>query len=200
MNTKDSWLRCIMGVCIARPLNAIGVTQKTVITVRLVIGLLAALGLALGPTWFSVAAGLFLIGVFLQRADAEFCLLADEVNSVSDRYAYNTNNICNALAFLGLGVGLRFSEFGLLAIVMGLIAGIAAVAFPWLIKRLEIIDGKRSAEFDGVAGVDADDLLLLVPFALWMGWAEALLVVAAFGGSALVGAMYVMHYRKFSSE
>ena len=189
-----------MGVCIARPLNAIGVTQKTVITVRLVIGLLAALGLALGPTWFAVAAGLFLIGVFLQRADAEFSLLVDEIDSVSDRYAYNSNNLCNALTFLGLGVGLRFSEFGLLAILMGLFAGIAAVAFPWLIKRLEIIDGKRSAEFDGVAGVDADDLLLLVPFALWMGWAEALLVVAAVGGSALVGAMYVMHYRKFSSE
>lgn len=199
MKTTNSWLCRITGICIARPLNAIGVTRNSVITVRLVSGVLAALGLALGPAFFSVAAALFLIGVLLQRADAEFALLTAEVDLASDRYAYTSNNICNALAFFGLGIGMRFSEFGLLAIVMGFFAGIAAISLPWLIKRLELIDGKRSAEFDGVAGIDADDLLLLIPFALWLGWAEMLLVVAAFGGSALVGAMYVMHYRKFSS-
>lgn len=194
------WMRRFSGACIARPLAALGVKRDQVTAVRLVLGLLAALALAVGPAWFAVGAGFFLIGLFLERSDGEFARRSEQTKPASDRYALLTYSLSNALVFIGLGIGLRDGIYGLWEIPMGLMAAFALAVLPWLVKRLDAIDGKRSAEFEGMAGIDADDALLLVPVALWAGWAEGLLMVAAFGGTAFVCALYATHFRKFHPD
>lgn len=195
----DSWLRRFSRICIARPVSAIGVTRNQVTAVRLALGFLAAVVLAFGPAWFSVAATLFLLGMLLARSDDELARLKEQACLASERYAFISDSLSNILAFAGLGVGMRASEYGLTAIAMGLMAGFAVAAVPWLVRRLEVIDGRRSDEFDSIAGVDAADVLLIFPIALWAGWAEALLLVAAFAAPTFAVALYMNHYRKFNS-
>ena len=194
---STSWLRRLSGICIGRPLAAIGIKREQVIVLRIVLGVLTALALAIGPSWFAAGAALFLVGLFFERSDGEFSRTSGQIDQVGDRFALITYGATNALAFIGLGIGLRNGIYGLWEIPMGLFAAAGLAVLPWLVKRLETIDGKRSAEFDGIAGIDADDLLFIVPVALWAGYAEGLLMLTAFGGTLFVGALYMTHFRKF---
>jgi hypothetical protein len=165
---------------------------------RLVAGMLAVAAVASGPRGFGVGGALFFSATLLEHAAAELsrargCGVAEPGSRAT------LSVVVSALIFLGLGLGLRGSEFGLGALAMGCMAALAVPAVPWLITRLEAIDGRPSAEFGGVYGLDPEDILLLVPLALWAGWAEALLVVAAFGAAAFASAFYMTHYRKFTS-
>ncbi len=196
----DSWIRRFASVCIARPLNAIGVTRLQLIATRLLLGVLAALLLAVGPAWFSMAAALFLVMILLERSDSGLASFTKQASPPSDRHALIYGSLSNALVFAGLGVGMRDSEYGLTAIAMGLLAAFGVTALPWLVKRLEIIDGARSPEFDGIAGLEPEDVLLLAPVALWAGWAEGVLLVTAFGAGTFACALYLTHYRKFKSN
>ncbi|MGB5831767.1 MAG: hypothetical protein WBG92_07235, partial [Thiohalocapsa sp.] len=121
---------------------------------------MAALALAADPALFSAGAALFLITILLERSYGGIGQATGQAVPASDRYAIISDSLCNSLAFVGLGVGLRNSEHGSAAMAMGLSAGIAVAAGPWLVRRLEIIEGRRSVEFGRVAGMDADDVLL----------------------------------------
>lgn len=197
--TARGLIRRGTGLWLAQPLNTVGVTLDQVTTARLVFGLTAALALAAGPTAFAAGATLLLFGVVLSRCSDSLPRLPERSDPQSERYAFFSDIFANALAFVGLGVGLRLGELGAHTITMGLLAAIAVVFVPLLARRLELIDGRRSPEFDGFAGIDADDVVFLVPIALWLGWAEGLLIIAAFGGIAFAGALYMTHYRKFTS-
>jgi hypothetical protein len=130
-----------------------------------------------------------------------------ESSAASKNYAFYSDVASNSLAFVGIGVGIQASdvllktaEYGFPSpIVLGVLAALASAIVPFLAKRLEIYDGKRSPEFDGVVGFDGDDIVLLVPIMLSIGWGEGLLVVAAAGGIAFAGGLYMAHFRKFHS-
>ncbi|MFK8016045.1 MAG: hypothetical protein AB8G17_11470 [Gammaproteobacteria bacterium] len=196
----SGWVRRFSRHFIAQPLKSIGITQRPVLIVRLAIGVLAALALASGPVYFFVAAGLWLVGIVLERTAAGFEPITPPEHVQINRHALISESVSNALAFVGLGIGMRASEYGDKALLMGLLAALGVALLPWLVRRLERIDGKRSAEFDGVAGLDADDVLFLVPVALWAGMQDALLLVSAVFAPTFVAAIYVTHYRKFSTE
>ncbi len=194
------WLRRLADVCIARPLSALGMTRDQLSSLRIVVGLLAAGMIAIGPSWFPIAGAVFLCGILLARSDDALAILSDQTSPAHQRYAFISQSVANFAAFSALGVGMRSSEYGLKAIAMGLLAAAAAVVIPWLMSRLELADGKRSAEFNGISGVEAEDVVLLVPVALWVGWAQGLLIVTAFGGAAFASALYLTHYRKFTAH
>ena len=164
------------------------------------LGVLAALSFATGPAWFAVGAAIFFIGLLLERSDGEFRHLSGPMSPAVDRFSLITYGLTNALAFIGLGIGLRNGIYGLWEIPMGLFAAFSLCVLPWIIQRLETIDGERSAEFDGIAGIDADDMLFIVPVAIWAGWSEGVMLVVAFGGTAFVSALYLTHFRKFHAK
>ena len=193
-------LRRVSHVLIARPLSKTGVQRDHLTIARLLAGVLAAVMLALGPAGFWLAAPLLVVGVILQRTGSEMSEIIGPNSAASDRCEGLSDSVSNALAFFGLGVGLRFGEHGLATIAMGVFAGIAVAVIPWLIRRLAVIDGKRPAEFDGIAGLDADDIMLIFPVALWVGWQEGLLLVTAFAAPTFALAFFTTHYRKFSAS
>lgn len=155
--------------------------------------------LAAGPAWFFAGAACFLAAIVLDRSGGELSRATGRTNAAGHASPLVQDSLVNALVFAGLGLGLRGGAQGLAALGMGVVAALGVAAMPWLIRRLEAIDGRRAAEFGGVAGFDAEDILLLVPVALWAGWAEGLLVAVAFSAPTLASAFYMMHYRKFSS-
>ena len=111
------------------------------------------------------------------------------------RYDMLSDTLCNALAFLGLGVGLRAGTFGAWAPAMGLLAGLAIAAILWLVVRMESRHGARAAELGTTAGFDPDDGMIAVPILVWLGLSDWLLAGACLGAPAF--AIYMtLKFRK----
>ena len=180
----------------ARPLARTPVTPNQVTTLRLAAGLAAATALAQGETdWRHWGAGIFILGLFLDRLDGELARLGGKTSSWGHRYDLFSDGLSNILVFLGLGVGLRAREFGAWAPAMGLAAGLAIAAILWLVVRMESLHGARAGELGAAAGFDPDDGLIAVPVLVWLGLSDWLLAAACLGAPAF--AVYMaLKFRK----
>jgi phosphatidylglycerophosphate synthase len=182
--SHDTWIHRAARV-VARPLARTSATPNQVTTLRLAAGLAAAAALAQGEAdWRHWGAGLFVLGLFLDRLDGELARLGGNTSPWGHRYDLFSDGLSNALAFLGLGVGLRAGAFGAWAPAMGLVAGLAIAAILWLVVRMESLRGARAGELGTTAGFDPDDGLLAVPILVWLGLSDQLLVAACLGAPA----------------
>ncbi len=182
--SHNTWMHRGVRVAI-RPLVSSPITPNQVTTLRLAAGLAAALALAQGDeTWRDWGAGLFVLGFFLDRADGELARLSGKTSPWGHTYDLVSDSLSNALAFLGLGVGLRAASFGAWAPLMGLVAGLSIAAILWLAIRMEELHGQRAGELQGAAGFDPDDALLVVPLLVWTGLSDWLLAAACLGAPA----------------
>ncbi len=163
-----------------RPLLKTPVTPNQLTTLRLAAGIGAALLFGLGDQrqiyW---GCGLFVLSMLLDRADGILARLGGRTSAWGHRYDLLADSLSNALAFLGIGVGLRGGDLGLWSVPMGLAAGLSVTAILWLVMRAEERDGARAAEISGKGGFDPDDAMLFVPAAMALGWGQGLLIAAS---------------------
>lgn len=179
--SHNTWIHKAARV-VARPLARTPVTPNQVTTLRLVIGLAAAAALAEGGTdWRHWGAGIFVLAMFLDRLDGELARISGKTSPWGHQYDLFSDTLTNALAFLGLGVGLRAGEFGAWAPAMGLVAGLAIAAILWLVVRMESRHGARAGELGSAAGFDPDDAMIVLPVLVWLGLSDRLLVAACLG-------------------
>jgi len=179
-----------------RSLAATAVTPNHLTTVRLIVGLTAAACMMVGEQpWRVIGGGVFVLSVFLDRADGDLARVTGKSSPWGHTYDLIADGICNTLIFIGLGVGLTTSSLGIWAAPLGVVAGIAVASILWLVMRMEEIDGQRAAELKSFYGFDADDGILLVPIFIWMGFAQELLVVAA-AVIPVVTLFFMVMYRK----
>lgn len=179
--SHDTWIHYVARV-VARPLSKTPVTPNQVTTARLATGFAAAGMLAIGrEPWPDVAAGVFVLAIVLDRADGELARMTGKTSPFGHAYDLIADATCNALIFIALGVGLRESLFGMWAIPMGALAGIAVAAILAMVVRIEAAAGARAAELGGFAKFDPDDAMLVVPLAIWLGGATVLLAAASIG-------------------
>jgi phosphatidylglycerophosphate synthase len=184
-----------------RPLATSPVTPNQVTTLRLVAGLAAAGAFAAGTeTWRDWGAGLFLLSMFLDRADGELARLSGKTSPWGHRYDLVSDGLCNTLAFIGLGIGLWSGPFGGWAPFMGFAAGLAVAGILWLVMRLEELHGARAGELAGAASFDPDDGLLAVPILVWLGLSDWLLAAAAIGAPAFAVFMLAKFWRRLSAS
>ena len=182
--SHNTWIHRVVRVGV-RPLVATPVSPNHVTTLRLVVGIAAAVACAHGdPSWRAWGAGLFVVSVLLDRADGELARLADKRSPGGHKYDLLADSLCNAIIFPAVGWGLRDGELGLWAALLGLIAGVAVAAILLLTLRLESRSGARAGELGGAAGFDADDAILFVPLLIWLGFSQAMIVAAAIGAPA----------------
>ncbi len=193
--SHNTWIHRAARV-VARPLARTPATPNQVTTLRLAAGLAAAAALGQGEAdWRHWGAGIFILGLFLDRLDGELARLGGKTSPWGHRYDLFSDTLCNALAFLGLGIGLRAGEFGAWAPAMGLVAGLAIAAILWLVVRMESLHGVRAGELGSSAGFDPDDGLIAVPILVWLGLSDWLLAAACLGAPAF--AIYMAHkFRK----
>ena len=130
----------------------------------------------------TLGAGIFVFSILLDRADGILARLTRKISSIGHKYDLIADTISNALAFIGIGVGLRSGQLGDLAIPLGLLAGFAITAVLLLIMTIEIRKGFRAAEIKISASFDPDDAMLLIPIALIMDFGIELIIAAAIGG------------------
>ncbi len=182
--SHNTWIHRAARV-VARPLARTPVTPNQVTTLRLAAGLAAAAALAQGEAdWRHWGAGMFVLGMFLDRLDGELARLSGKTSPWGHRYDLFSDGLSNILVFLGLGVGLRAGEFGAWAPAMGLVAGLAIAAILWLVVRMESRHGARAGELGTTAGFDPDDGLIAVPVLVWLGLSDGLLAAACLGAPA----------------
>jgi phosphatidylglycerophosphate synthase len=177
------------------------VTPNHITSLRLATGLAGAAAFAAGtPPWQGVGAGLFLLAMLLDRADGELARLSGRSSRWGHVYDLVADAACNALAFVGLGVGLARSEDAGWPIPLGIAAGLAVAAILWLVIRVEGFAGERAAELAGRAGFDPDDALLIVPLAVVLAGTAPLIVAAGFGAPAFALYMFWRFRRQLAPQ
>lgn len=163
-----------------KPIINTPVRPNHVTTARLLSGIAAAGCLAVGKEpWLAAGAGIFVLSVILDRADGELARLTNTKSPGGHLYDLIADAICNALILIGLGIGLRLSDLGDWAMACGVIAGVSVSAILWMVIQMESISGERAAELPSFAGFDVDDLIILIPIGVWLGWSETLLIAGA---------------------
>ncbi len=150
-----------------------------------------------GQEFWTVAGSiLFIVSMLLDRADGILARLSGKTSPWGHKYDLVSDSLSNALAFIGIGVGLRESELGFWAIPLGVLAGLSVTAVLWLVMRAEDQEGSRAAELEGTAGFDPDDAMLFVPVAMLLGW-DLYLISAAAVGATLFALFFFWKFRKF---
>lgn len=194
--SHDTWIHRIARVAV-RPLVKSDVTPNQITTLRLGAGIAAASAFAWGSeAALAWGAGIFVVSMVLDRADGELARLSGKTSPWGHKYDLVSDAVCNALAFVGLGIGLSDGPLGFWAPPMGVAAGLAIALILWLIIKLESRGGERAGELPGLAGFDADDAMLLVPLAIWLGLAQGLLVAAAIGAPLFALLMFAVLRRR----
>lgn len=181
--SHDTWIHKVARATVSRPLARTRVQPNHLTTLRLVVGIAAAGCFAVGaPGWWGVGAMAFLLSMLLDRADGDLARLTGRTSPFGHRYDLISDAASNAVAFIGIGIGLRESAMlGGWAVPLGVLAGLAVAIVLWAVMRLEEMQGARAGELRGFAGFDPDDAMLAVPAAVLLGWAEGLLIAAAIG-------------------
>jgi len=195
--SHNTWIHRLARITIVKPLIGTSIKPNHLTTLRLMTGICAAGFLAVGePPWQHFGAGAFLLAMLLDRADGDYARLTGQTSSGGHIYDLIADALCNALIFIGLGVGLRNGEYGSQAVLMGLMAGIAIGAILWLVIRIEQLEGARAAELGSFSGFDPDDAMIIVPICIWANAMEGLLVVAATGTPVFAVFFYWFFRRK----
>jgi len=170
-----------------RPLANTPVTPNHLTTLRLVTGIAAAIAFAMGiAVWQMVGAGVLVVSLFLDRADGELARQSGKMSPGGHLYDLIADGTSNAAVFIGIGVGLSQAGHASWLIVLGVFAGIAVACAELLVMRLDSAGVRSSADLGGRWGFDPDDGMFVVPVAMFFGWGEPLLVLAAIGGSMAV--------------
>ncbi|MSO77462.1 MAG: CDP-alcohol phosphatidyltransferase family protein [Alphaproteobacteria bacterium] len=176
---NDSWTHKLARACI-RPLLGTAVTPNHLTALRVLSGVAACAAFASGDAaLFGWGAVLWVLSAFLDRADGELARIGNLSSPGGHLFDYYADVGVNALFFAAIGIGLRDSDLGNWAILMGLVGGISIVVASVVAERFERQDEAGRKPFSGVAGFDFDDVLYLLGPAIWLGAAYPLLVASA---------------------
>ncbi len=180
------------------PLLATPVTPNHLTTARLLTGLAAvgafALGTDEGNFWGGI---LFIISMFLDRADGELARVSGKTSAAGHRYDVICDVAVVSLLFLGIGIGARDGYLAEWGTALGFIAG-AAIVFIyrilWLFERAQNLEQHTPVKDD--RWFDPDDLLYLVGPIAWFGLFPDVLIAAAVG-APFYALWMLRQYRRF---
>ena len=195
--SHNTWLHRISRVIIVKPLITTKITPNQLTFIRLITGAIAAYLFSLGDPFFLDFGGvLFLISMFLDRADGDLARMSGKISSFGHSFDLYSDSFCNTILFVGLGIGLRSGEYGATAIIMGSLAGLAVGGILILVIKLETKLGTRAGELGNFYGFDPDDVMIVVPFLIWNDFSEELLLAASIGAPLFLIFFYFLYKLK----
>ena len=164
------------------PLRTTRITPNHLTTLRLLFGLLAFAGLSAGGwVWANAGAWCFALSNFLDHADGELARIKGDSSRFGHYYDLLSDLLCTALLFVGMGIGLSTGELGRIAVLMGVLAGIAVTLTFHMRHVIEKEKGKSGTKQPHAAGFEAEDILYLVPLLTATGLLAPFLVLSAIG-------------------
>jgi archaetidylinositol phosphate synthase len=172
---------------VVRPLVGTVVRPNHLTTLRLLTGIAACAGFALGTRagmWWG--GGLWLVSAFLDRADGELARIGNMMSPGGHRYDYLADVWVNTLFFVAIGFGLRHSWLGAWSIPLGAVSGASVLLGSLFSEWLERRSPTGAKGISGKWGFDPDDALYLMGPLAWLGWLSPILVGASVGATAVM--------------
>jgi phosphatidylglycerophosphate synthase len=165
---------------VVRRIAPTGVTPNQITTVRLVTGVAAAVGFACGGVWADLGGVVFLLSMLFDRADGELARQTGQMSPKGHRYDLCVDCLCDAIAFVGISIGLALAGgVGFAAVLLGAAAAIGIGVLFWQLNVTKLVDLSCYALRRRGVVVDPDDALALVPVFVWLGLAWPMLIAAA---------------------
>jgi phosphatidylglycerophosphate synthase len=168
---------------LVRPLKSSWVTPNHLTTVRLGVGLAAALAFTPGSYgWSNVAALLLILSNFLDHTDGELARLSGKTSRFGHLYDLASDATVTILLFVAVGIGVGAKpgvEFEVPPMLLGAVAGVAISVIFFLRMRIEETLGKTATRQASMGGFETEDILYLMPLATLCNLLAPLLVAAA---------------------
>lgn len=165
-----------------KPLQNTWIHPNHLTTIRLITGLASAAFLAVGTNYYSnIGALCFVISNLLDHTDGELARLTGKISAWGHQYDLFCDAIIHILLFVGIGYGLRDSNLGFWAILMGLVSGIAVALIFHLRNEIEQKLGKEATRQPNFAGFEIEDILYLFPIVTLLHICKGFLIAATIG-------------------
>jgi len=164
------------------PLRESAITPNHLTCLRLLSGLTACLALAQGSYfWTNIGAGFFVLSNFLDHTDGELARLTGNMSRFGHYLDLASDALVNILLFVGIGIGLMAGRLGVYALALGVLAGCAVAAIFHMRLVIEAHLGKTHARQPHAGGMEAEDVLYLLPLVTLTGQLAPFLVLAGIG-------------------
>jgi phosphatidylglycerophosphate synthase len=175
--SHDTILHRVLRPAVGR-LAATSVTPDSLTALRLSTGLGAAFCFACGSGYLAAGAGLFLVSMLLDRADGELARQSGRFSRIGGRFDLVSDCLATMAAFVGLGIGAAPDWMAPgTGYALGIVAAMSTAALFAQLNMLPPAEGiaggpARSRRFD------PDDVMLVVPIAIWCGAAPWILLAS----------------------
>ena len=164
------------------PLKNTALTPNHFTWVRLLFGVLACISLGYGNyVWGNIGAACFVISNFLDHTDGEFARLTGKMSKFGHYFDLACDAAVNILLFLGIGIGLMQSSLGAYSLPMGCLSGFAVAAIFHMRLYIEDSIGKEQARQPHLGGMEAEDILYLLPLVTLSDQLVPFLALASIG-------------------
>jgi len=176
--SHDTVIHCVVRPAVRMAARA-GLTPNQVTTTRLATGLAASVIFAQGTYGWMVLGGVvFLFSMLLDRADGALARQTGQTSLTGHRYDLLADGIASVATFVGLGIGLAYTD-GRSAFWFGALAGLGIGTLFFELNVLKLVSVCGHDLFGGRIIVDPDDAMIFVPILIWCNLAAPMVVVAA---------------------
>lgn len=180
---------------LVRPLVSTPIMPNHITTLRLVVGLCACAGFAVGEReWANWGAGLFILSNLIDHADGELARLTGKSTWFGHKYDITCDALVHTLLFVAIGIGLGDSAIGEWSLELGILAGLSISLLFWIFGHREKQFGREGVQPQW-AGFELEDVLYLVAPVVWLGWQMPLLLSAA-AIAPIVALGMIWHHRR----
>jgi archaetidylinositol phosphate synthase len=181
------------------PLIHTPVTPNHLTTLRLLIGVAGALGLACGGfTWTNIGALLIVLSNFVDHTDGELARISGKSSKIGHFYDLACDALVTVMLFVGMGTGIGTVHVaGHVApgVALGGLAGVAVAVIFFLRMRIEDMEGKAGTKQASVGGFETEDVLYLLPIVTLLSGVTPFIVAASIG-APLFAIWVVVDYRR----
>ena len=167
---------------LVKPLAATPVHPNHMTVLSFLFGLSAALLFARGEAVSAnIAAGLFMVAVFLDHTDGELARLTGKTSTFGKYFDSVVNASNYTMLFVSLGIGLSGGPMGPWALALGIAAGLCNPIIFVLRLGTERRHGAKAVAHPHFAGFEIEDIIYLVGPITWLGGLEYFFVLYGCG-------------------
>ena len=179
---NDKPLDARLAAWLVYPLRNTAVTPNHLTTIRLLTGIGAGALLASGvPALVNTGALCLALSNFLDHTDGELARITGKHSKAGHYYDLASDAGVNILLFAGIGIGIRHGSLGDVALLLGILAGVAVAAIFQLRLMIGSITGASKVAQPGVGLFEIEDVFYLLPLVAFFDALQPLLIAAAIG-------------------
>jgi len=184
---------------LVRPLAGSWISPNHLTTLRLTVGLGAAVCFLPGNyLWSNVAALLLILSNFLDHTDGELARMTGNTSRFGHLYDLASDALVMSLLFAAIGVGLGTRSgvaYEISPVWAGTVASCAIALIFFLRLRIEDLAGRAATRQPSFIGLETEDVLYLMPLVTLCNSLPLLLAVAAVC-APLYAVWVVFEYRR----